>query len=227
MRLALLCVLLSAGLAVVQPTPLRLLFIGNSLTQTNDLPALVAAIGAANGRTIVHARVVAPDTSLEDHWRQGDARRALTRGGGWDLVVLQQGPSSLPESRALLVSYARRFAEEIRAAGARPALYMVWPSQARRGDFAGVSQSYRSAAKAVDGLLLPVGDAWREAWRQDATLPLYDADGFHPSMLGSQLAALVIYQVATGSAPAVLPFEGLTEPQERALRQAATSAIAR
>jgi hypothetical protein len=220
-------VLLAASLGSTEPAPLRLLFIGNSLTAANNLPALVAAIGKANGRDVTHARVVAPDTSLEDHWNQGDARRALTRGGGWDLVVLQQGPSALPESRALLVSYARRFAEEIRAAGARPALYMVWPSRARRGDFPGVSQSYSAAARAAEGVLFPVGDAWREAWRLDAGLPLYDADGFHPSLLGSRLAALVIYQVATGQSPAVLPFDGLTDAQTQTLRQAAAAVLAR
>jgi hypothetical protein len=217
--------LLAVSLGLAQPAELRLLFIGNSLTYTNDLPALVAAIGRANGRTVAHELVASPDLSLEDHWQQGDARRAIARGG-WHLVVLQQGPSALPESRALLVSYTRRFAAEIRKAGASPALFMVWPAQARRGDFPGVSRSYTAAADAVSGVLLPVGNAWREAWRHDSRLALYGPDGFHPSPLGSRLAALVIYQAATGQPPAVLPFDGLTEPQATILRQAANAAIA-
>ena len=109
--------------------------------------------------------VAKPDYSLEDHWNDREARRAIARG--WDIVVLQQGPSALPESRVLLVEYAKRFDAEIRKTGARTALYMVWPSRARRGDFDGVSQSYAIAAKAVGGLLLPVGDAWRSAWAID------------------------------------------------------------
>ena len=39
--------LLAVGLAMVQPTPLRILFVGNSLTYINDVPALVVAIGRA------------------------------------------------------------------------------------------------------------------------------------------------------------------------------------
>ena len=39
--------------------------------------------------------------------------------GVWDTVVLQQGPSSLPESRRQLMVEAKRFDAEIRRAGAR------------------------------------------------------------------------------------------------------------
>jgi hypothetical protein len=131
---ACLALVLAAGLVFEQPAPLRLLFVGNSLTLINDVPALVAEIGRANQRPILVEQVVAPDRSLEDHWHQGDARRAIARGG-WDVVVLQQGPSALPESRALLIDCVRRFDREIKKAGAATALYMVWPAQARRGTF--------------------------------------------------------------------------------------------
>ena len=191
--------LLAAGLAMVQPTPLRILFVGNSLTYINDVPALVVAIGRANQRILQCEQVTAPDLSLEDHWRLGDARRAIARGG-WDIVVLQQGPSALPESRALLVDYTRRFDREIKQAGAATALYMVWPSQARRGDFPDVSRSYAAATRAMNGLLLPAGDAWREAWQLDSRLALYGPDGFHASPLGSELAAITIVQAVTGRA---------------------------
>ncbi|MCL4866076.1 MAG: hypothetical protein KJZ47_09305, partial [Gemmatimonadales bacterium] len=42
--------------------------------------------------------------------------------------------------------------------------------------------------------LIPAGEAWQAAWRIDATLPLYDVDGFHPSAQGTYLAALVMLQ---------------------------------
>jgi hypothetical protein len=98
---------------------------------------------------------------------------------------------------------------------------MVWPAQARRGDFPGVSRSYTAAANAVDALLLPAGDAWREAWQLDARLPLYSTDGFHASLLGSQLAALVIFEGVTGQPAAVLPFD-LPTSRAFVLQQAAS-----
>ena len=119
--------------------------------------------------------------------------------------MLQQGPSALPESQVLLREYTRRFDEDAKRVGARTGLYMVWPSAARRRDFDGVRASYEAAAKDVGGVLFPVGEAWRAAWRRDETLELYDGDGFHPSRLATYLAALVIYQRLSGRSPIGLP----------------------
>jgi len=219
--------LVAAALGVVQPAPLRVLFIGNSLTYANDLPAIVAAIGQAEGHPIACDVVAAPDFSLEDHWQRGEARAAIARGG-WTTVVLQQGPSALMESRALLVDYTKRFDREIRKAGASTALYMVWPSRQRRGDFPGTSASYAAAARAVGGQLFPVGDAWREAWRIDGRLALYGPDGFHPSPLGSALAGLVIFQGLTGQPARGLPHSiRATDRETELLLQAAGALVDR
>jgi hypothetical protein len=180
---------------------LRVLFIGNSLTYVNDLPALVAALAEAAGERPPEVRsVVAGGFSLEDHWQQGDARKAIAEGG-WDFVVLQQGPSASAEARALLLRYARRFASEIRRAGATPALYMVWPSSGRRQDFGGVSDSYRLAARDIDGLLLPAGEAWRSVVKKAPGLDLYSSDGLHPTVAGTYLAGSVIYAQLYGRSP--------------------------
>jgi hypothetical protein len=184
---------------------LRVLFIGNSLTYANDLPAIVQALAETTGKNRLAYKMVAfPDYSLEDHWNQGDARRAIAEQK-WDFVVLQQGPSALPESRTLLVEYARRFAEEIKTGGARTALYQVWPAQSRLKDFDGVRDSYRLAAEKVNGIFIPAGEAWRAAWRRKPELALYSPDGFHPSLIGSYLAAVAIYQQLYSQPSVTLP----------------------
>jgi hypothetical protein len=165
---------------------------------------------AALGDSALRVATVAfPDYSLEDHWARGDAGRAIAgspgEGRGWDVVVLQQGPSSLESSRALLVDYARRFAAAARAAHATPALYAVWPTSDRPQDFARSAESYRIAADSVQGLLFPVGEAWQAAWRRDAALPLYANDGLHPSAYGTYLAGLVIAGRITGRSPLGMP----------------------
>src|SRR5215204_2255351 len=151
------------------PADATVLLVGNSLTYWNDMPAMVQALADSAGTADVRIAVVAfPDFSLGDHLAQGAAQRAIARGR-WRAVVLQQGPSALEESRTDLLASARRFATEIRAAGGRPALYAPWPSESRVGDFDRSGESYRLAAEAVDGMLFPVGEAWRAAWRRDAT----------------------------------------------------------
>jgi hypothetical protein len=217
--------LLLAALFALQGQPIRILFIGNSLTYANDVPGTVCALARSTGKRVVCDSVAKPDYSLEDHWNERDARAAIARG--WEFVVLQQGPSALPESRRLLIAYTKRFDAEIRKAGAKTALYMVWPSRTRRADFPGVSQSYAAAAKEVTGLLMPAGDAWREAWASDGNLPLYGADGFHPSAAGSYLAALVIYQQLFGEAAPVTPVPPEAQAIASVLQRAARESLAR
>jgi hypothetical protein len=117
---------------------ISILFIGNSLTATNNVPAMLEAMGKAAGVEVRCAAVAKPNFSLEDHWNDGEARRAI---------------------------------------------------------------SYAGAATLIDGVLFPVGDAWRAAWRRDPRLALYGPDGFHPSPLGTSLAALVIFNQVMGLLP--------------------------
>jgi hypothetical protein len=169
----------------------RVLFIGNSLTSVNNVPAMVAAIARAANVEVETYTVAYNNFGLEEHWSEGTAVKAI-KLGGWTTVILQQGPSAAPESQVILRDFAGRFAREIKRTGAVPALYMVWPARRRSQDFAGVSESYRRAAHDVKGILLEAGDAWRDASLRRAALQLYGDDGFHPSPAGSYLAALVI-----------------------------------
>ena len=248
-RVAFIALLLTLPLAVVSvgcgdssvappvvPPPeagaVRVLFVGNSLTSVNDLPAMVEAISRAAGDDppIETGMVAFGGYALEDHLAEGSAARA-TADGGWDVVVLQQGPSALPASRVNLLEFSGRFATLIRAAGARPALYGVWPAEERIFDLDACIESYRLAAVAVNGLSLPAGGAWKAGWASDPALPLYGADRFHPSALGTYLAALVIYAEVLDTSPIGLPSEldvagsrVAIPPAQAALAQAAAAA---
>jgi hypothetical protein len=224
----------SDGSAVPRSGGDGILFVGNSLTSTENLPGLVAGLASAVGRPLQTAMVALPGYSLEDHWNQGDALRSID-GGGWRIVVLQQGPSSLEESRILLRRDAARFAQHIRAVGARPALFSVWPESSRQAAFPDVIESYSLAAADVGGMYLPVTQAWLNAWERDPSLPLYSADGFHPSGHGSYLAALVITGALTGASPQAMPARvvrpdgselSIPFPAVTVLQAAATDALA-
>jgi len=177
---------------------LDILFVGNSLTYANDLPRLVETILQHGQQEVGRIEMRAhANWGLQDHWSSRKTHKHLATHK-WDFVVLQQGPSAT-EGRPSLLRYSARFADKIRQNGGQPALYMVWPSASRSSDFDGVIDSYRSAAEQVDGILFPAGEAWQLAWNQDPDLPLYGPDRFHPSGLGTLLAALVISdQLAKG-----------------------------
>jgi hypothetical protein len=192
----------------LEPLPaggIHVLFIGNSLTYVNDLPVTVVALGALVGDTIRASAAVGPDLALIDHWNGASNATAAIKLGGWHYVVLQQGPSSVPVNRDTLVLAAKLFNPVIRAAGGRPALFMVWPSSDRFAFFDDVRASYQQAAQEVDGVFMPAGVAWLKAWQADSTLALYGPDGYHPSPLGTYVAALVIYERVTGHDSRNLP----------------------
>jgi len=206
-----------------QPRVVRILFVGNSLTYSNDLPQMVAGIGAAAGVEIVTEMVAFPNFALEDHLNDGRVVAALQRQK-WDFVVLQQGPSALDESRVNLIRNTRRFADVIRKHSAEPVVMMVWPSRARSGDFEEIAASARLAAKAVHGKVIPAGQSWREAWRRSPSLELYANDGFHPSRIGTYLAALTTYRTLVGPLPRLSPSDELRDPDLQVLLHAAAVA---
>lgn len=197
LRLIALYMLSACSLGTEPETPdgaVKVLFIGNSLTYENDLPRTVAQLAASAGLPQCYCITIAyPNFALEDHWYDGEAVVAL-EDESWDFVVMQQGPSALPASRDHLVFWAGFFGDVIDENGAQAIMYGVWPQLDRSFDFPNVRDSYRAAADAIGALFAPAGEAWLYAWEQDPTLPLYAADDFHPSTMGTYLAALTIFE---------------------------------
>src|SRR6185436_2267043 len=77
------------------------LFIGNSYLYTQDIPGMVKALADSAGEHIAVTTIAGPDMALIDHWNDGEAKRAIARGG-WTWVILQQGPSSTDLNRDTL-----------------------------------------------------------------------------------------------------------------------------
>jgi hypothetical protein len=197
----------------------RVLFVGNSLTEANALPAMVAQLVPLD----VEARVVG-GFALEDHWQTTDIADVIARGR-YDVVVLQQGPSSLPESRANLVEWGKTFAAAVRAGGGRPAFYTVWPESWRRSAFDAVVYAYRAAARETNALLLPAGAAWKSVLRTNPRIALYGTDGFHPTRAGTYLAALTIAGGLTGRSPVGMARLGFSPRTASVLQRAAAAAL--
>ena len=78
-------------------------------------------------------------------------------------------------------------------------------TSSRQFDFDRVNESYTLAAADVNGMLFPVGEAWRAAWRRDANLALYASDGLHPTVIGSYIGALVITSMLLDRSPIGMP----------------------
>ncbi len=222
-----------------RPTPnppgtKRVLFVGNSLTYGNDMPAIVQALAKSFGKNLHYDAVTLGGASLEDHWNHGKARKAVARTG-WDVVIMQQGPSASEDGRRILLEYGGLFVKEIHRARSAAGYYMVWPTIERFQDFDRVSESYRMAADEANGYCFPAGEAWRAAWRLDPDMPLYGGDGFHPTPEASYLNALTMVQMIYGRSPIGLPHQlklrtggsiSISPERAKILQQAAAEADA-
>jgi hypothetical protein len=191
----------------------RVLFVGNSLTFRNDLPGIVHRLGGRRA-PIFAVSLTAPGRQLRQF--AGDEQLArLLHEVHWDVVVLQeqsQIPSFSAADRAREFDpYVERLADEIRAAGAQPLLFVTWGH--RTGDRRNVEgdtyaamqervdSGYLNAAREARAALAPVGPAWAEALARRPQLELWASDGTHPSRAGSYLAACVFETLLARRSP--------------------------
>ncbi len=206
----------------VKVGPFAVLFIGNSYTSVNNLPAVLVKLGAADKPAVIFK--VAAETpggvTLQKHLDAGKAGKKIAEGK-WDFVVLQeqsQMPFMAPQQ---MHAAARKLDELITAAGAKTVFYMTWAKQAQPENFDPIAKAYTDIAAELKSKLAPAGMAWRSALKADPDLKLYQPDGSHPTEAGTYLAACVMYQTLTGRpAPATTAdLKTLTTKQAEELRK--------
>jgi hypothetical protein len=231
-----LCIATFACRSTTAPPPVdgtRILFVGNSLTYSNNLPATVESIARSAGVKLSVESVTGGGLALIDHLTGATDAEAQIKRGGWSVIVLQQGPTTIGLCRDSLVLWSQMFERLAHDVNAEVALFMTWPALGvSPGGFDEVRTSYQQAAFATHGIFLPAGEAWRAAVRVDPTLQPFGADNFHPSELGSYLAALTIFERLSGTDARTLPptaFVGtqrlpLSESTVRVLQDAAHDA---
>ena len=228
----------AAGVEPLGPGGTRVLFVGNSLTYFNDLPAMLASIAASVDDTIRTRSVALANFAVIDHAVGTSDAASMIRGARWDFVVLQQGPTPAGLDRDTLLLATRLLAPHIAHAGAAAVHLMTWPSRAQSTRYPLLfDETYETcrlaAAEVPDGICAPAGDAWRQAWNGDPYIELYGGDGYHPSPLGSWVAALTLYETITGRdvrelpVPARIGGVAVSEARVRMMQRAAHEAVGR
>ena len=202
-----------AGHTAVNDTDsVRVLWIGNSYTFFNDLPAMVQNIAKTNGVKMAYTEVLKGGERLKGHLENPRLIELLTKGG-WDYVVVQEN-SSLP---AYDTDFVRRevypFAhiiDSLAHAGTpnvKVVFYMTWGHKYGNirphkdyplcDTFEGMQErlktSYLEMTYQNDAICAPVGMAWAEVRKERPDIILYNQDTFHPAVAGTYLNAVTIY----------------------------------
>ena len=172
-------------------TDYNILFVGNSLTYTNDLPKLVKEQASEKDLVIGVKMIAYGNYAIVDHWEDGDVQKEIN-SKKYQFVIIQQGPSSQAEGKQMLLEYGPMYKDICEENDAELAFFMVWPSRSYFHTFEDVIKNYTEAAESSEALLCPVGKAWKEYFDTTGTYDYYGLDGFHPSLKGSRKAAEVI-----------------------------------
>jgi hypothetical protein len=195
---------------------LRVLFVGNSFTFKNDLPALVHGLAAADrGATPIFAAQYTAGGWRLRNAAGDDGLAKLLKDVRWDVVVLQeqsQIPSlSVDVQHREMYPFAHELQAKIAQTPAHSLLFMTWGY--RLGDRRNVSgdtyaamqtrlaYGYSDLGRELGTAVAPVGLAWAEALRRRPQLDLWASDGRHPSLRGSYLAACVFYAILSHREP--------------------------
>jgi hypothetical protein len=174
-------------------TDINILFIGNSLTYTNNLPELVKKSAKLQGIKIDYKMIAFPNYSIKDHWKDGVVQK-LIASKKYDFVIIQQGPSSQNYGRNLLIKYGKKYSSLCKKNNTKLCYFMVWPSLNNYHTFDGVIKNHKDAASVNNSILLPVGEVWKDYFDRTDDFQYYGSDGFHPSLKGSKIAAKVIVE---------------------------------
>jgi hypothetical protein len=219
---------------------LRVLILGNSITfehENDQLLTRLAASGPAN-EPVFAVRFAPGGWRLTQHAAEPEVAKLL-REVRWDVVVLQEESEVAaypPQWRARFMDPAvRALVARIRADGARPLL--VLDAGYRSGDtYHFTTDSYdamqarairnaRALASAFRLQVAPVGIAYKRVRTERPELALWEADGIHPTLDGSYLAACVLYDVLFHRPPASDYAAGLAADDAAFLQRAAAEAV--
>jgi len=227
------------GETTIEREPLRVLFIGNSLT--NQIQAMLNSLIRSSPHSESTLEYVAPNGwNLQQHMYSENTLSKI-RSSDWDFVVLQEYDNrpTLPNRSGQFYDAVSKLSEVIKESGAQVVLYMIWgqrdgdpQNRQINPDYETMQQNlieaYTEAARQVDAIIVPVGIAWQHVRRNkpDLGLQLYKSDGLHPSNKGAFLAACVFYATLFDADPTELAFNGSLSADEAAyLRNKAAEVV--
>lgn len=179
----------------------RILFIGNSYTYCNDLPAMVQSLAQSADRDVEASQVTSGGKTLEWHWYNPGTLDALARSD-WDFVVLQEQSTRPVEEPEAMLSAAKRL--QARAGSAKVVLYHTWARQNIPEMQEGLNDSYFRVARELSCLVAPAGLAWQKALAENPDWVLHTEDRSHPNTIGTYLTACVFYATLFQTTPAGL-----------------------
>lgn len=203
----------------------RVLFLGNSYTNRNNLPNLLINAALSTGDTIMVDSNTPGGYTLQGHSTNQSSLSKIALGT-WDYVVLQEQSQrpSFPDIQVAVdvFPYAKHLDSLIEQANpcAETVFYMTWgrkngdasncaffpPLCTYQGMDSLLNLRYRHMADTNFAIVSPVGAVWNYIRTTYPTIELYTADESHPSLAGSYAAACTFYATILRKDPTLITF---------------------
>lgn len=238
----LLCSLLSCA-SFGQGKNKKVLFLGNSYTQVNDLPKMIADIAQSNGDTLSYDSNTPGGHSIGNHSLNTVSLDKIMLGK-WDFVVLQGQSFELATSTPDIYPfpYARKLDSIINQYNdcVETMFYMTWgnkngdPSSCATVPFlctyekmdSVIHLNYMKMTDSNDAVVAPVGAVWNKIRKNFPLIDLYQSDESHPSVAGTYAAACCFYAALYRKDPSLISYNpGLPSADAINIRNVAKSVV--
>ena len=196
-------------------TPERVLYIGNSYLYYNDSlhnhvrrmleEAYDKEIDTGNYKSVT----ISGSRSWHHNIDYSIKYKNLGAEKPFELVIFQggSGETDTASERKIFSDTVKKVIKTIHQSGAEAALYMIhaYTEPHENADpkmIENIKKMYIDAGNENNALVIPVGIAFENAYKQNPEIQLHKSfDGSHPSLLGTYLAACVVFSSITHETP--------------------------
>lgn len=226
-----------------QSKDIRVMYVGNSYTATNDLPRIITTLATTVGYNITSDENLPGGTTWAQHCQNESYVKILK--GGWDYVVLQE-QSQLPSFPwTQFYSECEPYADILDSINhvynpcGRTMYYMTWGR--KNGDqlncenfpvlctYEGMDSMlrirYEYLAHKHNADISPVGVLWHYIRDNYPSIELYSGDESHPSMIGSYAAACAFVTVMCEVDPTAISDNYSVDPNVADIIRSAAKAV--
>lgn len=211
--------------SLINKTPERILYIGNSYLYYNDSlhNHVRRMLNEVYPKKIVTSNYKSVTISGSRSWHHNIDHSLSHKNLGakkpFQLVIFQggSGETNTKSERKIFSNEVEKVVKKIQESGAEAALYMIHAyvhphKNANPQMIEDIKKMYINAGIKNQALVIPVGIAFENAYQMKPNIQLHKSfDGTHPSILGTYLAACVVFASITQKSPIGLEYSYFNE----------------
>lgn len=186
------------------PQATKILFIGNSMTYTEDAPTQFVKIYSLiyGAQPLLVKSATGPGLTLREHLANKNTKKAL-QDQKWDYVIVQEGSQPAFHRPEEALESIRRIVKITQEDGGKPFVVMIPADRGRPEWQTKLNVFFRKTANELAIPLVPLGEVCAFCQKYHPELNLHNPDKHHPNKTGALLYACL-------TARAVKPFETAT-----------------